>query len=108
MTEYEVAECLCNLDYTDKIYKTMERYQLYVMVQANSKRKVQLKDIMELPWDNAFLDKTEFEYDEKVEESLNKQANTLANMMSEGKLKFTDSGNLMKETPKIESEKKNG
>ena len=105
MTEYEVTECINNVDFVDKNERMLMRYQLYVAIQSNSKKQMKPQDILELPWDDRFLNKTEFEYDEKEEERLKNKADMYIKMMEKGKFEFNESVNLMESSEKISNDK---
>lgn len=90
MEQYEANECVKNLVYLDRDLKELERYQLYVLVNANSKKNVTAREIMKLPWDNKFLNETEFEYSEEESESLKEMENSFADMLSKGTLKMDE------------------
>lgn len=51
MQEYEVNTIIQNIPYLDRNEKELNRYKLYVSVQANSKKKIKVEEIMQLPWD---------------------------------------------------------
>lgn len=106
MQEYEAAECIKNVEFTDKNDRMVQRYQLYVAIQSNSKKQLKPQDILELPWDDRFLNKTEFEYNEKEEAMLKRQADIYAKMMEKGNLNFTENADLMKSEDKNISENK--
>ena len=96
---YEAKDIAKNLIYCDKDYKEFTRYQLYVAIQSNSKKKIDLKEVAKLPWDNKWLDHTEFKYDEKEQKKLNEAANNIADMLNNNKLQFEEA-NLMKNDKK--------
>lgn len=88
MEQYEANECVKNLVYLDRDFKELERYQLYVLVNANSKKNVTAKEIMKLPWDNKFLNETNFTYDEEESENLKEMENSFTDMLNKGTLKM--------------------
>ena len=92
---YEAREIARNIKFVDKIEREIGRYQLYVLIQSNSKKKYSPKDILELPWDDKWLDKTEFKYNEEEEKEYNEKAQNIANMLNSGSINF-ESTNLMK------------
>lgn len=81
--------------YCDKDYKEYTRYQLYVAIQSNSKKKIDMHDVCKLPWDNRFLNKSEFKYDRKEEKISEEKASTFEDMLNNGTISFTNS-DLMK------------
>lgn len=85
---YEAKDIAKNVLYVDKNDRELIRYQLYVAIQSNSKNKIDLKDVMSLPWDDNWLNKTEFEYDEKEDKQLNQQAQAFADMLNKGNMEF--------------------
>lgn len=96
---YEAKDITKNLIYCDKDYKEFTRYQLYVAIQSNSKKKIDLKEVCKLPWDNRWIDHTEFKYDEKQKEEYDKKAESIADMLNSGNIKFEEA-NLMKNDKK--------
>lgn len=96
MTMYEAKDIAKNVLYVDKNQRELDRYKLFVAIQSNSKNKIDLKSIMELPWDNAFLNKTEFKYDEKEEEMLNDKAQAIEDMLNNGLISFEKTNLLNK------------
>ena len=48
----EVVDIIKNIRWLDKNEKEIDHYKLYVTVQANSKKKVKLEEVMKLPWDD--------------------------------------------------------
>lgn len=51
MQQNEVNSIVQNIPYLDRTEKEINRYKLYVSVQANSKKKVKMEDILPLVWD---------------------------------------------------------
>ena len=88
MTEYEASECLKYAEFVDRIDRELLRYQLYVSIQSNSKKEIKPTEILKLPWDNAFLDETEFKYNEKEEKNLEIKSEYFADMLNNGNLSF--------------------
>lgn len=98
MTSWEAADVVRNLGYVDKNEREIGRYQLYVAIQSNSKKKYEPKDIMALPWDP----KPE-KYDEEKGKRLIESAKAFENMLNSGAIKFDHddhSKELFKNTPK--------
>lgn len=107
MTMYEARDISKNVLYVDRNARELDRYKLYVAIQSNSKKKYKPQEILELPWDNRWLDKTEFEYSEEDDKRTQEQADSIADLLNNGMIDF-DSTNLMKETqskPKIDDNK---
>ena len=96
MTSYEAQDIAKNVVYVDRTEREIERYQLYVAIQSNSKTRYKPADILTLPWDNKWLDKTEFEYNEEEEKRTEEQANAMAAMLNKSMINF-ESTNLMKQ-----------
>ena len=96
MQMYEARDIAKNVIYVDKNQRELDRYKLYVAIQSNSKNKIDLKDVFELPWDNKWLNKTEFTYNEKEDEEYQKKADAFADMLTNGTLKFEDTNILEK------------
>lgn len=97
MTMYEAKDIAKNTMYTDRTERELERYQLYVAIQTNSKKRYKPEDIMQLPWDNKWLDKTEFEYNKEDDERTESKANSIADMLNKGMLSF-ETTNIMNES----------
>lgn len=51
MQQNEVNTIIQNIPYLDRNEKEIDRYKLYVSVQANSKKKIKLEEILPLVWD---------------------------------------------------------
>lgn len=51
MQQNEVNTIVQNIPYLDRNEKEIDRYKLYVSVQANSKKKIKLEEILPLVWD---------------------------------------------------------
>jgi len=94
MKEYEANECVKNIIYLDRNNKELSRYQLYVSINSHSKNTVTPEQIMELPWDNKFLNETEFTYNKEDEKMLNEKSDSFADMLNKGTLKM-ESANLI-------------
>lgn len=52
MELYEVNSIIKNIKYVDRNQREIDRYKLLVEIQANSKNKVKVEDVMPLPWDS--------------------------------------------------------
>ena len=87
MTTWEAADIIQNVDYVDHNQRELDRYKLYVMIQSNSKKRIQIKDVMTLPWD-----KTPKEYDEEEDKRLTQTENMLLDMLNSGELKLEKKG----------------
>lgn len=100
---YEARDIAKNVLYVDRNDRELMRYQLYVAIQSNSKKKYKPQEILELPWDDRWLDKTEFEYNEEDDKRTQEQADAIANLLNNGMIDF-ESTNLVKEQskPKID------
>lgn len=99
MTAYEAQDIAKNVVYVDRTEREIERYQLYVAIQSNSKTRYKPTDILTLPWDNKWLDKTEFEYNEEEEKRTQEQANAMAAMLNQGGINFQKT-NIMDDSKK--------
>lgn len=95
MTLYEARDISKNILYVDRNQREIERYQLYVAIQSHSKNKLSLKEVLELPWDNNFLDQKEFTYSEEDEKRTTEQAKSFEDLLNNGSINF-ESANLMK------------
>lgn len=95
LSQYEANECIKNLIYLDRDFKEIERYQLYVLVNANSKNQLTAQKIMKLPWDNKFLNETEFEYDEKKKQQLDNKSDAFTDILNSGKLQLSSAENIL-------------
>lgn len=51
MQQYEVNSIISNIKYLDRTQKETDRFKLYVDIQSNSKKKIKVEDVMNLPWD---------------------------------------------------------
>lgn len=92
---YEARDIAKNIVYVDRTSRELQRYQLYVSVQSHSKNKLTPKEILELPWDDNFLDQKEFTYSTEEEEKTVKMAQSFEDMLNAGALTFEET-NLMK------------
>lgn len=92
---FEAREIAKNVLYVDKNQREIWRYQLYVAIQSNSKKKYKVEDVFSLPWDNKWLDKTEFKYNEEEEKKHNEMAQSMADLLNNGGINF-ESTDLMK------------
>lgn len=48
----EVVDIIQNIKWLDKNERELDRYKVFVNVQANSKKRLKPEDIMKLPWDD--------------------------------------------------------
>lgn len=90
MSEYEANDCLKNINYVDRNDRELSRYQLYVDINSHSKNPVQMKDILSLPWDNVFLNESEFTYNEEDKKILDDKADSFADMLNKGTLNLNE------------------
>lgn len=67
LQQWELNLIVNNIKYLDRNEKEIDRYKLYISVQANSKKKLKIEDIMKLPWDDEQDEKWSEEYKEKVD-----------------------------------------
>ena len=81
MQEYEINTIIQNIPYLDRNEKELDRYKLYVSVQANSKKKIKLEEIMSLPWDKEGKN-TGTTISEEEQQQLRARAAELSNMIS--------------------------
>lgn len=60
MQEWEISEFYSTLQYSDTIQWEICRWLMYAIVQVNSKKKIDIKQILEFPWekDMSHQDKT--------------------------------------------------
>lgn len=101
MTQYEARDIVKNIAYVDKNDRELARYQLYVAIQSNSKHQIELESVMKLPWDNPFLNKTEFNYNEQEKNKLDEKSSMIEKMLNEGTLNFKPTNLMESKTPKI-------
>lgn len=94
---YEAKDIARDVLYVDKNEREMDRYKLFVAIQSNSKKKLDVTDICKLPWDDRWLNKTEFEYNEEEDKEYGEKANQIADMLNAGMLNF-EATNMMKNT----------
>ena len=80
--EWEVIELLQMLNYADRNQWDQTRCIMYVLAQANSKKKLTMKDVMEFPWDK--------EYNSKSKEITNEQIDKLRKMAEQYKKTIID------------------
>lgn len=90
MMQFEANECIRNISFLDRDIKEIGRYQLYVLINSNSKKHISAKEIMRLPWDNKFLNETEYEYSEEEDKKLEEQSNLFTDMLNSGTLKLEE------------------
>lgn len=88
MQIYEAKDIVNHILYVDKNEREMDRYKLFVAIQSNSKRKIELTDVCKLPWDDRWLNKSAFEYNEKEDKEYGEKADNIADMLNSGKLNF--------------------
>lgn len=67
MQEWEVNDIVSCIKWLDRTERELSRYQLYVSVQSNSKKKLTPKDILSLPWDDEGVNKGTQISDEEAE-----------------------------------------
>lgn len=48
----EVVDIIKNIKWLDRNERELDRYKVFVNVQANSKKKLKPEDILKLPWDD--------------------------------------------------------
>ena len=93
---WEAREIIKNLIYLDRNQREMDRYKLYVAVQANSKHKIDIENIMKLPWDKSEqLRLHPIEYNEEEERELADRAKQIETMMKSGALRFAEDKNIL-------------
>lgn len=51
MREYEVNDIIENIPYLDRSSWEQCRFNSYVLAQVNSKKKLELNDILKFPWE---------------------------------------------------------
>ena len=88
MQLYEARDLVKNVVFVDKTQRELDRYKLYVAIQTNSKKKFTPEEILALPWDNKWLNKTEFEYNEEEDKAYGERADAIADMLNAGNLDF--------------------
>lgn len=93
---YEAHDIAKNVLYVDKNDRELQRYQLYVAIQTNSKRKFKPEEILSLPWDDRWLDDVEFEYNEEEKKETEEKAKSIADLLNGGNINFGNA-NLMNE-----------
>lgn len=96
MSEYEASECIKNCEFVDRNYREIMRYQLYVSVQSNSKKKLSPEDIISLPWDDKYLDKKEFDFNANDDNRLASKGLDYENLLN---------SNLKKKKEKVEEQR---
>lgn len=67
LQQWELNLIVNNIKYLDRNEKEIDRYKLYISVQANSKKKLKIEDIMKLPWDDEQDEKWSKEYKEEID-----------------------------------------
>lgn len=95
---YEAEDIVKNLPYIDRTEREIQRYQLYVAIQANSKRKIDIKDVMKFAWDK--VETEEVEYTEAEEKRLTDNANAFLDMLNKGEIKVESAsfGSIVQES----------
>lgn len=84
---YEATDIVKNLEYVDKNDRELIRYQLYVAIQSNSKKKIDVTDVLSLPWDRKQIAK-KLKYDADEDKKLEEQAKIYEQMIASGQIKF--------------------
>lgn len=51
MQQYELNSIIQNIPYLDRNEKEINRYKLFVSVQSNSKKKINIEELLPLVWD---------------------------------------------------------
>lgn len=72
MQQNEVNTIVQNIPYLDRNEKEIDRYKLYVSVQANSKKKIKLEEVLPLVWDKEGKNTGTMMTDEEKKEALKK------------------------------------
>ena len=93
LREWEAKELLYNLDFVDVNERQLLRGILYVLVQQNNKKKLDISSTWPLPWDKMKKEETATE---KELENLRDEAKDMEDMLNSGKIKlFKEKGNEM-------------
>ena len=90
MREYEASSIIKYLEFADRTNKELVRYQLLVAINSVSKHKVEVKDIMKLPWDDKYLDKLENAYNEDEAKYLETQSEEYENILNNKLYQFEE------------------
>ena len=83
MQEYELNTIIQNIPYLNRNEKEVDRYQIYVSVQANSKKRLKIEEIMKLPWDDE--NKTVTRINKEERQQLRDRADELSKKISQVK-----------------------
>lgn len=86
LEEWQIVDIIDNLKYVDRIERENSRAILYTLIQANSKKKIKLNDVVDLPWDHKMG-----KYDEKEDKELFIQANEMEYLLNSGKIIIPES-----------------
>lgn len=92
LREWEAKEILYNLDFVDLNERQLLRGILYVLIQQNNKKKIDITNTWPLPWDNIKKEET---YTEKQLDDLRDEAKEMEDMLNSGKIKLFDDENKM-------------
>ena len=87
MQEYEVNTVIQNIPYLNRNEKELDRYKLFVSVQSNSKKKINIEDILKLPWDEEGKN-TGTAISEEEAKKLRDKARELERKMNNGGMKI--------------------
>lgn len=87
MQEYEVNTVIQNIPYLNRNEKELDRYKLFVSVQSNSKKKINIEDILKLPWDEEGKN-TGTAISEEEAKKLRDKARELERKMNNGGMKM--------------------
>jgi len=79
----ELPDMINNIKYLDKNSREIDRYKLFVTVQANSKKKVKIEELMPLAWDEERKTLTKISKEEQKQ--LRERANQLSKKISQVK-----------------------
>jgi len=88
LEEWQIVDIINNLKYVDRIERENSRAILYTLIQSNSKKKIKIGDIADLPWDHKMGP-----YDEKEDRDLFIQANEMEYLLNSGKIIIPESKN---------------
>lgn len=99
MQLYELNSIVKNLKYVDRNQREIERYQLLVNIQANSKHKIKMEDVLPLPWDSENKN-TGTKITEEQAKEMRDRMKMLEKQIQNTQLVEIGNGELMKNTRK--------
>lgn len=95
MQEYEINTLARNAAYVDRNNKEIQRMQMYILAQCNSKKKLKLQDIMKFKWDEENIN-TGTEVDENTAKAYRERMKQLEGMIQNTTIVSLDNKEVLK------------